>query len=81
MRLACTERGIVVGSKTPVLLKKELQDWMNLATKGNEALNPVYSKSGLVVNPLERRVALFAINVAREIPQTDSGRVLRAIAF
>lgn len=59
--------------KPAALLRKELGDWMTLANRN-------VASPELAVNPFERRVALFALNVARDFPHNDFGHALRALS-
>ncbi len=62
-------------NKTPLTLKKELSDWMAIVER-----NVVSEKNqGMIVHPLEKRVALFALNVAREFPQLPVGHALQGL--
>jgi hypothetical protein len=73
IKLACRERGIAVEHKPAASLRKELGDWMTLANRN-------VASPELAVNPFERRVALFALNVARDFPHNDFGHALRALS-
>eukprot|EP01033_Poteriospumella_lacustris_P003966 gene3966-2822_t len=77
IKLACYERGIVTENKSPLVLQKELQDWLSLSFK---TTTPPGTKAGFAVNPLERRVALFALNVARDFPLQPRNQMIRALA-
>jgi hypothetical protein len=73
IKLACRERGIAVEHKPMASLRKELADWVTLVNRN-------VSNTDLAVNPYERRVALFALNVARDFPHNDYGHALRALS-
>lgn len=67
----------MVCNKTPELLKKELNEWVSIAT--SKEVSPVVDKAGLQVNQQDRRLALFGLSVARDFTKSDFNQLSSAL--